>query len=64
VQGRGVAAGSYARLSVLFVDPDALPPEFRDTRWRVLDADAVYQTLAPLYLPRQDPKTPDKKRNG
>ncbi len=40
--------GYYCGLTVRFVD--AGDPQYRDTPWRVLDADAVYGALAPIYI--------------
>jgi tetratricopeptide (TPR) repeat protein len=37
-------------LDVIFVDKSALPPRFQNAPWRVIDANAVYSALAPLYL--------------
>jgi hypothetical protein len=54
--------GSYARLNVRFVDLSALPTEYEGARWRVLDADAIYQTLAPLYLPKEEASASKKKK--
>jgi hypothetical protein len=40
------------------VDPGAPPPVFKDALWRSLDADAVHDSLAPLYADRAKPKAP------
>ena len=37
-------------LEVTFVDPSALPSAYAKQSWRVLDANEVYATLAPVYL--------------
>lgn len=42
--------GYQTELDVVFVDPAALPPQYADAGWRVIDADAVYAALAPVYL--------------
>jgi len=43
--------GFYCELSVVFVDPGALPDAYKDNAWRVINADAVYDQLAPIYYP-------------
>jgi hypothetical protein len=43
-------AGYETSLKVVYVDPVAPPDRFKDASWRVLDADAVYAALAPLYI--------------
>ena len=42
--------GYQTELDVVFVDPAALPPQYADAGWRVIDADAVYTALAPIYV--------------
>lgn len=45
-------AGFEAEFDVLFVDPAALPTAYRDAGWRVVDADAVWSALSPVYVAR------------
>jgi len=42
--------GYRTMIEVVFVDPAALPEKFQGAPWRVLDADAVYAALAPVYI--------------
>jgi len=35
---------------VPFVNPGALPAGYRDSDWRVVDADAVWAALSPAYI--------------
>jgi hypothetical protein len=39
-----------ASLDIIIADPDALPPGYTDAGWRLLDADAIYNALAPIYI--------------
>jgi len=41
--------GHTVELDVLFVDPEALPPEFAPAPWRVVDADDVWGRLSGVY---------------
>ena len=50
--------GFETDLDVLFVDPDALPDKYRDQRWRVIDADEAYNSLAPIYIRPTTSKKP------
>jgi len=43
-------AGYKTELDVRFVDPKALPPEIAGDKDRLLDANAIYDRLAPIYL--------------
>lgn len=43
------SAGQEAELDVIFVDPANLPPAYADAAWRVVDANAVWNTLSPIY---------------
>lgn len=42
--------GYDTSLSVTFVDLAALPAIYSGTPWRVIDANAVYEALAPIYI--------------
>jgi hypothetical protein len=51
--------GSFeTTLYVVFVDPTSLPEEYKDGDWRVIDADDVYNQLAPVYLPQKQKPPP------
>lgn len=53
VYGRAVSTqphGFETVLKVVFVDPTSLPDQFKDGAWRVLDVNAIYSALAPLYI--------------
>lgn len=50
-RGATTASGQEAELEVAFVDPAALPAAFGNAGWRVLDADAIWSTLSPIYRP-------------
>lgn len=43
--------GFSTTLTVVLVDPANLPEPYRSTPWRVIDADSLYEALAPLYAP-------------
>lgn len=43
--------GYSTELDVVFVDPQSLPPEFRATPWRVIDAETAFSALARDYPP-------------
>ena len=43
--------GYSTELDVVLVDPGALPASYQGAEWRVIDADAVYAALAPVYMP-------------
>jgi len=45
--------GFETELRVLFVDPAALPETYKDAPWRVLDADTIYNALAPIYIKKR-----------
>lgn len=49
-QGPTVASGQEAEIEVAFVDPAALPAVYRDAPWRVLDPEAVWTALSPVYV--------------
>jgi hypothetical protein len=42
--------GYETALRVVLVDPGVLPIQYQNAAWRVLDADAIYAALAPLYI--------------
>jgi tetratricopeptide (TPR) repeat protein len=42
--------GFQTDLTVVLVDPAALPPKYQAAAWRVIDADDVYGKLAPIYI--------------
>lgn len=42
--------GHSVELDVMFVDPEALPPEYAAAPWRVIDADEVWGRLSPIYV--------------
>ncbi|HWA64089.1 MAG TPA: hypothetical protein VG939_22160 [Caulobacteraceae bacterium] len=42
--------GFDSEYDVVLVDPAALPPAYRESAWRVLDADAVFNALGPIYI--------------
>ena len=44
-------AGYKTELTVRFVDPAALPADLAGERDRLLDAERIYATLAPVYIP-------------
>lgn len=57
--GRTIATapnGYETSLDVVFVDPQALPPKLQAAPWRVIDADAVYDALAPVYIRAKQPR--------
>ncbi|HEX8653813.1 MAG TPA: hypothetical protein VF693_01135 [Allosphingosinicella sp.] len=41
--------GQEVEIDVLLVDPANLPPDYVDARWRVLDPDAIWAALSPIY---------------
>lgn len=43
--------GFQTEFALVAVDLAALPAQYADARWRVIDADQVYASLAPLYIP-------------
>ncbi|HZF93734.1 MAG TPA: hypothetical protein VEZ20_02560 [Allosphingosinicella sp.] len=43
------ASGQEVELDVLLVDPDNLPRDYAQARWRVLDPDAIWTALSPVY---------------
>ena len=45
-----VSQGGQAEIDVFYVDPAALPEGYRDAGWRLVDADAVWAALSPLYV--------------
>lgn len=45
--------GFETALRVAFVDPAALPEKYKDAAWRVIDADDVYNNLAPIYIKKR-----------
>ncbi len=50
-----IPSGQEAEIDILFVDPDNLPEAHRDAGWRVLDAEAVWTALSPIYVrPREE----------
>lgn len=57
VGGRALArpSGQEVEIDVLFVDPENLPPDFADARWRVLDPDAIWTALRPVYAAPDPP---------
>ncbi|MDB5432364.1 MAG: hypothetical protein JWP35_3480 [Caulobacter sp.] len=50
-QTSGLPLGWESKLYILPVDPKALPAKYRATPWRVVDADAVWSALSPIYAP-------------
>jgi hypothetical protein len=42
--------GFETELDVVFVDPANLPDAYKTAPWRVLDADEIYNALAPFYI--------------
>ena len=50
---RSDPTGFESDIDVLYVDPASLPAAYAATPWRVLDVDAVYADLAPIY--RREP---------
>lgn len=42
--------GQAVEIDVVFVDPAHLPPAYAAAPWRVIDADAVWNALGPIYL--------------
>jgi hypothetical protein len=50
--------GYETDLDVLFVDPNVLPEKYRDHAWRVIDTDAAYNSLAPVYIRPKASKKP------
>jgi hypothetical protein len=42
--------GFETELDVVFVDPANLPDAYKNAAWRVIDADQVYDALAPFYI--------------
>jgi hypothetical protein len=54
--------GFETTLDVVFVDPANLPARYAKAAWRVIDADAVYAALAPLYIDTTPDAAPAKKR--
>ncbi|HVT25074.1 MAG TPA: hypothetical protein VHD95_10635 [Rhizomicrobium sp.] len=42
--------GYQTELKVVFVDPAALPRQYVDAAWRVIDTDALYAALSPFYI--------------
>ena len=49
-------AGYETELDLVLVDPAALPEKYRGVPWRVVDADAVWNDLSPIYVRADDPK--------
>ncbi|HYM18446.1 MAG TPA: hypothetical protein VEU06_07780 [Micropepsaceae bacterium] len=47
---RNQAAGYGSELDIVFVDPAALPEKYKTAGWRIIDPEAVYSALAPIYL--------------
>jgi hypothetical protein len=47
-------AGYETQLDVMLVDPAAPPAAYQNARWRIIDADAVYAALAPVYIAPAD----------
>jgi hypothetical protein len=54
-------AGYSTELDVLFVDPANLPAKYRGAAWRVIDADAVFASLGPIYI-RPEADKPEKAK--
>ena len=54
--GHSLLMGFESQLDFVAVDPAAPPPAYRNARWRIADANAVYAALAPLYIPPDEPK--------
>ncbi len=54
--------GYETTLDVVFVDPANLPARFKDAPWRVIDADDVWNSLSPIYVPASETKSESKKR--
>jgi hypothetical protein len=44
-----VPTGQEVEIDVLFVDPANLPPDYAEAGWRVLDPDAIWAALSPVY---------------
>ena len=44
-----VPTGQEVEMDVLFVDPANLPPDYAEAGWRVLDPDAIWAALSPIY---------------
>ena len=52
-------SGQEAEIEVVFVDPAALPASYGNAGWRVLDPDAIWTMLSPVYLRgRETPARP------
>ena len=49
-------SGYESQLDFVAVDPTAPPPAYQNARWRIVDANAVYGALAPLYIPSEQSK--------
>ena len=47
---REAPSGFEAEIDVLFVNPGALPAGYQDAGWRVVDADAIWAALSPVYI--------------
>ncbi|MDQ0465802.1 hypothetical protein QO010_003594 [Caulobacter ginsengisoli] len=58
---RSDPTGFSTELSVVFVDKANLPERFKGAEWRVIDARAAYDALAPIYV-RPETEKPKKKR--
>lgn len=50
------ASGQEVEIDVILVDPADLPRDYAQARWRVLDPDAIWAALNPIY--RAAPTTP------
>jgi hypothetical protein len=51
--GQAIASrpdGYEIQLDVMLVDPASPPAAYKDAPWRIMDADAAYAALAPIYL--------------
>lgn len=42
--------GYETQVEVIFVDPAAPPAAYQKATWRIIDADALYAALSPIYL--------------
>jgi hypothetical protein len=47
--GATTPSGQEAEIEVAFVDPAALPPAYAGAGWRVLDPEAIWSALSPIY---------------
>jgi hypothetical protein len=48
--GPATPAGQEAEIEIVFVNPDALPAGYGNAGWRVLDPEAIWTRLSPVYL--------------